>query len=164
MPQFDQLAEVAFSQFFWLLLTLGIIYFGIARGMVPKVQQTVDARDKRIADDLAAAERARAEADEVEEEYRGRINAARGEVSTLILEAKSSAALATQERLAGVDADLDASANQAAARLAEARARALGEIESVAAEAARAIVARISGATVEPKAAADAVSKAMAHG
>ena len=60
MPQINQLAEVAYSQFFWLLLTLGIIYFVIAKGMVPKVQATVEARDKRVADDLAAAQRARA--------------------------------------------------------------------------------------------------------
>ena len=55
MPQLNQLADVAFSQFFWLLLTLGLIYFGIGRAMLPKIQSTVDARDKRIAEDLAAA-------------------------------------------------------------------------------------------------------------
>ncbi|MBC7987832.1 MAG: ATPase, partial [Sphingomonadaceae bacterium] len=115
MPQINQLAEVALSQFFWLLLTLGIIYFGIAKAMVPKIQQTVEARDKRIADDLAAAERARAEADATEEEYRGKINAARDEVHALILDAKSSAARATEARLGEVDAGIEAKAADATA-------------------------------------------------
>ena len=53
-------ADVAYSQFFWLLLVLGLIYFGIGKAMLPKIQSTVDARDKRIADDLAAAQAARA--------------------------------------------------------------------------------------------------------
>ena len=60
MPQLNQLAEVALSQFFWLLLVLGLIYFGIGKAMLPKIQSTVDLREKRIADDLAAAEAARA--------------------------------------------------------------------------------------------------------
>jgi F-type H+-transporting ATPase subunit b len=42
MPQINQLSDIFFSQLFWLLLVFGIIYFGIARGMVPKIQSTVD--------------------------------------------------------------------------------------------------------------------------
>ena len=55
MPQINQLAEIFFSQLFWLLVVFGIIYFGIARGMVPKIQSTVELREKKIADDLAKA-------------------------------------------------------------------------------------------------------------
>lgn len=164
MPQINQLAEVAFSQFFWLLLTLGIIYFVIAKGMVPKVQATVEARDRRIADDLAAAQRARDEADAIEEEYRGQINAARGEAGTLISEAKSQAAQATEARVREADTGIEARATEAAERLAGMRDRALDEIEAVATEAAQGIVARISGAKVSGKAAADAVKEAMANG
>ena len=64
MPQINQLLLVYQSQWFWLLFVLGLIYFVIAKGMAPKIEATVDARDKRIADDLAAAERARAAADQ----------------------------------------------------------------------------------------------------
>jgi len=64
MPQISQLALVAYSQFFWLLLVLALIYFGVGRFMVPKIQSTVDARDQRITGDLAAAQAARTAADE----------------------------------------------------------------------------------------------------
>ena len=47
--------------------------------MLPKIQSTVDARDKKIADDLAAAEAARAAADETEAAYRARIDESRAE-------------------------------------------------------------------------------------
>src|ERR671929_107780 len=69
MPQINQLADVAYSQFFWLLLVLGLIYFGIGKAMLPKIQSTVEGRQQRIAEDLAAAqaatmlERAAAEAE-----------------------------------------------------------------------------------------------------
>jgi F-type H+-transporting ATPase subunit b len=79
MPQLNQLALVAYSQFFWLLLVLAIIYFAIGKRMLPKIEETVEARNTRIAEDLAAAERARAEADRTEEAYRARIEESRAE-------------------------------------------------------------------------------------
>ena len=57
MPQLSQLSEVYLSQFLWLAIALGFIFFVIARGMVPKIQATVDAREQRIAGDLEAAQR-----------------------------------------------------------------------------------------------------------
>ena len=81
MPQLNQLTEVALSQFFWLLLVLGLIYFGIGKAMLPKIQSTVDLREKRISDDLAAAEAARAAADKSEADYRERLDASRAEAA-----------------------------------------------------------------------------------
>ena len=52
----------------------------------------------------------------------------------------------------------------AAAKIAEARATALAEIEVVAAEAARAMVERVIGLNVDEKAAREAVAKELAHG
>ena len=63
MPQIAQILETYASQFFWMLLVFGILYFVIGRGMVSKIDANVEARDRKIADDLAAAEKARAEAD-----------------------------------------------------------------------------------------------------
>ena len=40
MPQLAQLALVYQSQWFWLLLVLGAIYFFVGRGIVPKVEAT----------------------------------------------------------------------------------------------------------------------------
>ena len=74
MPQLDQLPLAAYSQFFWLLVVLALLYFGIGKLMLPKIQSTVEARDKRIADDLAAAEAARTAADETEAAYRARMD------------------------------------------------------------------------------------------
>ena len=66
MPQISQIAATYASQIFWLLITFGILYFGIGKMMVPKVMATVDAREGQIAGDLAAAEQARLAADQVE--------------------------------------------------------------------------------------------------
>ena len=79
MPQIAQILETYASQFFWMLLVFGILYFVIGRGMVSKIDANVEARDRKIADDLAAAEKARAEADGLVAGGSDALNAARGE-------------------------------------------------------------------------------------
>jgi F-type H+-transporting ATPase subunit b len=93
MPQLNQLSDVFLSQLLWLALVLGFIYFVIARGMVPKIQATVEQRDQRIADDLAAAERAKAEADATEEAYRAKMDESRAEAMKLTGAARQEGAL-----------------------------------------------------------------------
>jgi len=60
MPQIAQIVDTYASQIFWLLIVFGLIYFGIGRSMLPKIESTVEARDARIASDLAAAASMRA--------------------------------------------------------------------------------------------------------
>jgi F-type H+-transporting ATPase subunit b len=161
MPQLSQLALVYQSQWFWLLLVLGAIYFFIGRGIVPKVEATADQRDARIAGDLAEAERLRAEADRTEEAWRTRMNEAHGAAQAAAAEAKAAAARDAEARLAAADADLARAATAAAQQLDAARASAASEIEAVASDAARSIVAKLTGATITEAAARKAVAGAM---
>jgi F-type H+-transporting ATPase subunit b len=163
MPQISQLAATYASQIFWLLVTFGVVFFIVGRGMLPKVQATIDLRDKSIADDLAAASRARDAADQAEEQWRERDASARERAQGVVAEARQRAAASTEERLRAANAE---QADQLAAREAEIAAageRAGGEIEAIAAEAARDIVARVSGAQVSDEDARGAV-RAVMHG
>ena len=161
MPQIAQLALVYQSQWFWLLLTLGAIYFLAGRGIVPRVEATVDARDAQIARDLAEAERLRAEAEASEEAWRTRINDAHLEAQAAAAEAKAKSGRAAEKRVRAADAKLSAKADAAAASLDAARRGAMAEIEAVAADAARDIVARLTGAAVSDDAARAAVAGAL---
>lgn len=163
MPQLSQLALVYQSQWFWLLLVLATIYFVVGRGIVGRVETTVDARDAQIAADLAEAERLRAEADASEEAWRTRMNRAHEEAQASTAAAKAAAAKDAEKRVAAADARLAKKAEDAAKALDEARASALAEIESVAVEAAQGIVAKLTGAKVSDAAARAAVSGAMRH-
>ena len=77
MPQIAQILETYASQFFWLMIVFGLVYFTIGHGMLPKVEATMDARNRKIADDLAAAELARAEADDLGDSGEAGLAAAR---------------------------------------------------------------------------------------
>ena len=164
MPQINQLLLVYQSQWFWLLFVLGIIYFVIARGMAPKIEATVDARDKKIADDLAAAERARAAADQTEEAVRLSAVDARAEAQAVALRAKAQAAQDAENRVVKADAEIAAKLAAADAAVASARANALSSIETVAAEAAQDIVAKIAGTKINAADAAKAVKAVLVNG
>jgi len=161
MPQISQLLEVYGSQFFWLLIVIGIIYFGIARNMVPKISKTVDDRQKRITDDLAAAQAAQDKAEQIETDYRTSINDARADAVSKVNEAKTKAAMKNEAAIKRADSALSKKAEEADAELKAAKTAALKEIEAVAVEAAQAIVTTVSGAKVSATDAKKAVKAAF---
>jgi len=164
MPQIIQLSDVFYSQLFWLLVTLAVIYVGIGATMVPRIQSTVDARESRIAEDLAAADAARRTADTTEEAYRARMNESRAAALKVTAEAKQASARATEARVSEADAVTRGKLEAAEARLREATAAALADIENVAAEAAQEMVAKLTGLSVNRGEAARAVKAELAHG
>jgi len=157
MPQLSQLSEVYLSQFLWLAVALGFIFFVIARGMVPKIQATVEAREKRIADDLGAAQEARAAADETEAAWRERMDRARSEAAQLAQEAKAQSGRDTEAKVKAAADKLNGKVDAAQASIREALAAARSEIEAVAAEATQEMVRRVAGFTVDKNEAAQAV-------
>ena len=164
MPQLDQLPLVIYSQFFWLAIVLGLIYFGIGKAMVPKIQSTVEERDKKIADDLAAAEAARVQADETEEAYRQRMDASRAEAMRVTAAAKAEVAQAVEKKAAKADAANQAKLDKAQQRIRGAREAAQAEIALVAAEMTQDVVAKVDGLKVGRDEALKAVELETARG
>jgi len=164
MPQLNQLSLVLYSQFFWLAIVLGLIYFGIGKAMIPKIQSTVDAREKRIADDLAAAEAARVQADKTEEDYRQRMDASRSEAMKLTGAAKAESAKAIEKKAAKADAANQAKLDKAQERIRSARAAAQAEIVAVAAEMTQDVIAKVAGLKVSKDEALKAVEMETVRG
>ena len=164
MPQLNQLSLVLYSQFFWLAIVLGLIYFGIGKTMVPKIQSTVDARDKKIADDLAAAEKARVEADETEEAYRSVMDASRAEAMKLTSAAKTEVAREIEKKAAKVDAANQAKLDKAQERIRSASQAAQAEIAAVAADMTQDVIAKVAGLKVSKDDALKAVELEAARG
>ena len=162
MPQIEQLPFIFFSQLFWLAVVFGIIFFVIGRGMVPKIQGTVELRDAKIAEDLERAQAARAEADATEEQWRQRMDAARAEAARLAQEAKQSSAGETEAKVRAAGEQINLKVEAAGTRIREAVTSARAEIEAVAAEAAQEMIQRLTGMTVAREEAAKAV-KAELH-
>ncbi len=157
MPQINQLSEIFFSQLFWLLLVFGFIYFVIGRGMVPKIQSTVEAREKRVSDDLERAQAARKAAEETEADWRARMDAARVEAAKLAQDARQESARQTEANVKKAADKINLKVEAAEAKIRDALQSARAEIETVAAEAAQDMVGRLTGIKVDKKDAAAAV-------
>jgi F-type H+-transporting ATPase subunit b len=157
MPQLSQLSQVYLSQFLWLAIALAFIFFVIARGMVPKIQATVDAREQRIAGDLERAQEARKQADETEAAWRARMDAARAEAARIAQEAKAQSGRDTEAKVKAAGDQVNHKVDAAQVRIRDAVTAAQAEIEAVAVEAAQEMVRRVSGIAVDKKDAAAAV-------
>ncbi|GAA4008088.1 ATPase [Sphingomonas humi] len=164
MPQIAQISEIFASQLFWLVVTFGLIFVVVGLGMVPKIQGTVDARDARIAADLATAATARETADRLEAEHRAALDRSRAEAARVAAEAKVEAAKATEARVKESDALAQGRVDQAMQRIAEARSSAEAEIEAVAADATAAMVQRVAGLAIDENTARAAVKQELVRG
>ncbi|KHA64093.1 MULTISPECIES: ATPase [Sphingomonas] len=164
MPQIAQIAATYASQIFWLLLTFGILYFGIGKGMVPKIVSTVDAREGRIAGDLAAAVAARAQADTVQATWQAEMDAARVAAQAETAAAAKRAAMAFEQQVHAADAEIAERLGHHDLAVANAKAQALANLQNVAAEAAQQLADKVAGLQVSLDSASDAVRRTMAHG
>jgi len=161
MPQIDQISAIYASQLFWLVVVFALIYFGIGRAMLPKIERTIEDRDAKIKGDLAAAETARAEADAADDAYLAKLGATRSEAQVAAAKAKSEAATVAERRVKAADAEIAAKVEQAEAALQAQRDEAIAGVEAVAIEAAQEIVAKVSGLKVDKRAATKAVKTAL---
>ena len=157
MPQITQLPYILASQLFWLLIVFGTIFFVIGRGMLPKIQSTVDAREKKIADDLERAQAARAGAEETEAAWRARMDAARADAARIAQDAKQESAKTTEAKVRKAADKINLKVEAAEGKIRDAVAAARAEIEAVASVATQDMVARLIGIRVDKKEAAEAV-------
>ena len=91
------------------------------------------------------------------------MNEAHAEAQDVTASAKAAAAKDAEKRISAADKRLAAKAEEAAQALDEARRSALAEVEGMAAEATREIVAKLTGANVDEKAARAAVAGALSR-
>jgi len=155
------LAEHFPSQLFWLAVTFVLLYALMAKVALPRIGSIFEARSKRIADDLAAAQRFKEQSDAALAAYERALAEARVRAQSI--------AQATHEKQA---AEADATNKQLEARLHErlaaaeqsiaaTRTAAMGNVGSIAMDTAAAIVERLIGKSPADHEVAAAVGDVM---
>ena len=160
MPQFE-LANFV-PQLFWLAIFFAILYFAVVRPTLPKLGRVMDARETQVTGDLDTAAKAKADADRMATEYDEGVAAAQADARMRIVDAQSRAARQLEGKLAESNEAIHARTDAAEANIAAARSKAMGEIETVAAEAAGDIVEKLTGSRPYPTRTVDAARAAMA--
>ena len=133
------------TQIFWLLLTFGILYFLLSRIFLPRIGQTIEERSSRIADDLDAASRMQKDAEEAEKSYERALADAKAKAHNVAETTRQSVDAEIKTEMDAADAEAAKASDAAELRIRGVRAKALANIESVAADAAQATVEALTG-------------------
>jgi F-type H+-transporting ATPase subunit b len=158
-PPFD--AQTFASQLFWLVLTFAALYFLMSRVALPRIGAILEDRRRRIDDDLAQAQRLKGESDAAIAAHEKALVEARTRAQGLAAETRERAAAAAAARRKEVDAGLNARIAEAEKTIAGTRSAAMANVRGIAAEAAAAIVERLTGMLPAKSEIADAVGKAL---
>jgi F-type H+-transporting ATPase subunit b len=145
--------------FIWTTIAFIAVLFLLAKKVFPKLQETLADREQKIKADLEQAEKTRAEADRVLEDYKARVAQAREETSRMIDEARQSADSVRKDLIAKAEEDARGIVERARKQLDTERDRALSELHSQLAEWSTAIAARIVDKQLDPQSHKDLVDQ-----
>lgn len=144
MPQLD---PAMFSpQLVWLTISFVILYVVMARVVLPRIGDVIEARQDRIAHDLDAAASLKTEAETALAEYEKSLAAARSEARDVLVQAADRRASDAAARSTKLDARIAKQVRTAEARIAAAKQDALDNLAGVAGEIARAATEKLIGA------------------
>jgi F-type H+-transporting ATPase subunit b len=147
MPQFDPSSFP--SQIFWLVVTFAVLYFVMAKLVLPRVGSVLQDRQEKISDDLDRAGQLKKDAEEITATYEAALAEARGKAQTLYRETSDAMHAATAKRQQEAGAAIASRIAEAEQRIGVARAEAIGQIKTVATDVASAAIAKVAGVNVD---------------
>ena len=158
-PPFD--SSTFPSQLFWLTVTFVALYLLMSRIALPRFASILEKRRRHIDDDLVEAQRLKGESDAAMVAHERTLAEARAHAQTLADEQRAKAAADAETRRKDVDAKLGVQIAEAERGIAAARSAAMTNVHSIANEAARAIVERLTGIVPADRDVAEAVRDAL---
>ena len=140
------MSEFLFAQIpsiFWGLAVFAIFVLIVYKGGITKVIAAVDARDKKIADQLTQAEEAHAKAQELQAQLDASLAGAEAQIAELIADARRDGeALKAKIEAEGV-AEIDTMRNKALREIATTKAQAVIDVQQQVGEIAIEIAGKI---------------------
>ena len=148
LPQFD--FQWWPGQIVWFLVMFLVVLAFVRLFAAPRVGGTIEAREGKISGDIADARRLKDEADAQAAAAAAETAQARAAAQRVAAEARAKAQAEVAARLAEEEAKLAEMAAVAEARIAKARDAAMANVAGIAADAAGAIVGKLTGRAATP--------------
>lgn len=156
LPQLN--TEYFTPQLFWLALTFLALLFMMSKVALPRIGEVIEERRERIARDIDAASRLKADTDKALADYEKALSDARANASGIAKQTRDKLASETDAEKARVESQIAAKLHDAETRIAATKTKALSAVNDIAAETASAVVTKLIGHDVG----ADEVKKALA--
>jgi len=138
------------SQVFWLALSFILLYVLMSRIALPRIGSIFAERQKRISDDLAAANRFKEQSEAANAAYQKSLADARARAQSIAAETREQQAAQADATNKKLEAQLNEKLAAAERSIAATRSTAMGNVGSIAAETAAAIVERLIGTAPAP--------------
>jgi len=149
------------SQLVWLAIAFVLLYVLMSRLALPRVASIIEDRQKRIAGDLADAERLKQESDAAVAAYEKALADARARAQTIANETREKQQAQADATRKTLEAGLNAKLADAEKSIAATKQAAMANVRAIAEDAARAIIERLIGTAPNDKAIAEAVADVL---
>ncbi|HZL41006.1 MAG TPA: F0F1 ATP synthase subunit B [Pseudolabrys sp.] len=149
------------SQLVWLLIAFVLLYVLMWKLALPRVASIIEDRQKRIADDLAEAERLKQQSDAAVAAYEKALADARARAQTIANETRATQQAQADATRKTLEDGLNARLADAEKSIAATKRAAMANVRAIAEDAARAIIERLIGSAPSDKAVAEAVADAL---
>jgi len=133
------------SQLLWLAVSFVLLYALMSRIALPRIGAIFAERSKRIADDLAAAQRFKEQSEAANAAYQKALAEARNRAQAIAAETRERQAAEAETANKQLEGQLHEKLAAAERSIAATRATAMGNVSNIAAETAAAIVERLIG-------------------
>lgn len=143
-PPFD--SSTYASQILWLALTFGLFYMFLKRVILPRVGGILSDRETRIASDLKAAEKMKAEADASVAAYEQELASAKAKSAEIAGKAATAAKEEASAKRKAAEGELDQKISAAEAKIASIKASGMKEVGRIAEDAVSEIIKQLTGA------------------
>lgn len=139
------------SQLFWLLITFGCLYILFSKNVLPALSGTIEKRRTQIDNDLNTARDMRQKAEDVHDAYEEALQEARTNANNALLKAEKSAKDKAAKALEKMREKSAEQLDKAEANLLTQKAKALKDMDTIAAEVAAEAAKAIVGISTDPK-------------
>ena len=149
------------SQLVSLVIAFVALYLIVSRIALPRVGGLLDARQNAIEGDLAAAQKLKDESDSALKAYESELAAARSRAQAISAETREKLNAAAEAQRKTLEDQLSVKLADAEKTIASTREAAMSNVRGIAAEAAAAIVQRLTGVMPDGKAVDSAVDASL---
>jgi F-type H+-transporting ATPase subunit b len=139
----------ALPELIWGTVCFGIVLVVLTKKVFPALRKSVEAREQRIAGDLEAAESAKTEAQQQQEEYKKQIADARGEANRIIEEARQSDEQVRKDLIAKAETEAAQVVSRAQEQLEAERNRTVTELQSTIGDLAIELAGKVVGRSLD---------------
>ena len=158
-PPFEK--DTFASQLVSLLIAFVALYLIVSKIALPRVGGLIDARQKAIEGDLAEAQKLKDASDEALKAYESELAAARSRAQAIGTETREKLSAASEAERKKLEQQLAVKLAEAEKTIASTREAAMRNVRGIAAEAAAAIVQRLTGMSPDGKSVDSAVDASL---